>query len=74
MLKHVTPAHPEAQIPDPTRGTMLPPAGRPVVWSAHWAGMEKRGDVTVSDVVKPAEADAATVPDADAATVPEADA
>ncbi|MGU3539983.1 hypothetical protein [Methylobacterium sp. A54F] len=50
MRKHVTPADPAATIPDPERGVALPAAGLPVTWSAHWAALAERGDVTTCDL------------------------
>lgn len=65
MRKHVTPADPAASIPDPSRGCDLPAGGLPVDWTAYWAGLEARGDITVSDVVpepEPVEPEAAEEP------------
>lgn len=56
MRKLVKPAHPDASIPDPERGTDLPPEGRAVTWSAHWARMAARDDVEVSEIPAVAEA------------------
>ncbi|GJD51089.1 hypothetical protein OPKNFCMD_3840 [Methylobacterium crusticola] len=65
MDTHVTPALPTAQIPDPSRGRMLPPEGAPVAWNAYWAGMARRGEVTVRPLDLPApEAASAADPDA----------
>lgn len=50
MRKHVKPAHPDATIPDPSRGGDLPAAGLPCEWSVHWARLEMRGDVIVTDI------------------------
>ena len=50
MRKHVKPAHPQAAIPDPTRGGDLPPEGRVVEWSVHWARLAQRDDIIVKDV------------------------
>ena len=50
MRKHVKPAHPDATIPDPARKTDLPPEGRVVEWSVHWARLHARGDITAKDV------------------------
>ena len=50
MRKHVKPAHPDATIPDPVRKTDLPPEGRVVDWSVHWARLHARGDITAKDV------------------------
>ncbi|WP_375455718.1 hypothetical protein [uncultured Methylobacterium sp.] len=47
---HVTPADATATIPDPTRGRDLPADGAAVAWSAYWASLERRGDVTVSEL------------------------
>ena len=60
MLKHVTPADPAATIPDPERGQPLPPEGRAVTWSAYWASLEMREDITVAAV--PDEPEPAAVP------------
>ena len=49
MRRHVAPADPGATIPDPERGDALPPEGRTVAWSAHWATMAARSDVTVGE-------------------------
>ncbi len=56
MRKHVKPADKAASIPDPIRKTDLPPEGRVVDWSAHWARLEARGDIKVKDVPDEAEA------------------
>ncbi|WFS07777.1 DUF2635 domain-containing protein [Methylobacterium sp. 391_Methyba4] len=50
MRKHVKPADKAASIPDPARKTDLPPEGRVVEWSAHWARLEARGDIKAKDV------------------------
>ena len=50
MRKHVKPADPAASIPDPTRKTDLPPDGRAVEWSVHWARLAARGDIVVTDL------------------------
>lgn len=50
MRKHVKPADKAASIPDPVRKTDLPPEGRVVDWSVHWARLEARGDIKVKDV------------------------
>lgn len=49
MRKLVIPALPTASIPDPDRGDVLPPGGRVVDWTPHWALMALRGEVTVAD-------------------------
>jgi len=49
MRKHVAPAHPGASIPDPDRGGFLPPEGRTVPWTPHWAGMAAREEIAVTD-------------------------
>ena len=64
MRKHVKPADKAASIPDPARKTDLPPEGRVVDWSVHWARLEAREDIIVSDA--PDEAEAET-PSAEAA-------
>lgn len=67
MRKHVTPAHERATIHDPSRGRKLPAGGAEVEWSAYWARLEGRGDVTVAEI---AEAPAAPPPvDGDSAAV-----
>jgi len=62
MRKHVTPADPAASIPDPSRGRDLPADGLPVDWTAYWAGLEARGDITVTDVGAAPEAAAPAAP------------
>lgn len=51
MRKHVTPALAGAAIPDPAHGRDLLPEGGEVEWSAYWAGLAERGDVTVREIV-----------------------
>jgi len=58
MRKLVKPADKNASIPDPARKTDLPPEGRIVEWSVHWARLEARGDVKVKDVPDEDAADA----------------
>lgn len=50
MRKHVKPAHPDATIPDPSRGVDLPPDGLPCEWNVHWARLQMRGDVIVTEI------------------------
>jgi len=55
--KFVKPARKGASIPDPDRGRDLPWEGMEVEWSAYWAGLLERGDITIKDVEdEPAEA------------------
>lgn len=56
MRRHVAPALPTASIPDPERGDFLPPEGRVVSWTAHWAGMSLREEIIVSAVPEEVEA------------------
>ena len=49
MRKLVVPALPTASIPDPERGDCLPAEGRVVAWTAHWARLALREDVTVAE-------------------------
>jgi hypothetical protein len=56
MRKHVAPSTPTASIPDPERGGFLPPEGRVVSWTPHWAGMALREEILVTDAVEEAEA------------------
>lgn len=49
IRKFVKPALPGATIPDPTRGRDLPQGGQLVVWGPHWARLQRRGDIVVSD-------------------------
>lgn len=56
IRKLVKPAHPDARIPDPDRRRYLPPEGQEVDWNAHWAAMQVRGDVLVSDIAAAAPA------------------
>ncbi|SFM76419.1 DUF2635 domain-containing protein [Methylobacterium pseudosasicola] len=79
MRKHVKPADAGASIPDPVRQTDLPPEGRVVDWSVHWARLEARGDIKVKDVPDEDDADAKTekpkaAADAEAGKNPQADA
>lgn len=79
MRKHVKPADEAASIPDPARKTDLPPEGRVVEWSAHWARLEARGDIKAKDVPDEDAADAKAekvkpAADADAGKSPQADA
>lgn len=53
MRQHVTPSQPTATIPDPQRGDALPAEGRPVEWSAYWAGRLAREEITVGPVPPP---------------------
>lgn len=46
MRRYVRPADPGATIPDPERGDALPPDGREVTWSAHWAVMLAREEIS----------------------------
>ena len=76
MRKHVTPADPAATIPDPAGGQPLPPEGRTVTWSAYWAGLEMRQDITSAvllDEPEPAGDAAAPVVVEDAPTAAETD-
>ena len=66
MRKHVKPADKHASIPDPVRKTDLPPEGRVVDWSVHWARLEARGDIKVKDVPDEDDAGEAPKPAADA--------
>lgn len=50
MRKHVTPADPNASIPDPARGRDLPPEGAAVTWDAYWAGRAARGEVEAVEI------------------------
>ena len=70
MRKLVVPALPTASIPDPERGDCLPPEGRVVAWTAHWARLTLREDVTVAE--PPAEP--LHEPEADRLDAPEPDA
>jgi hypothetical protein len=49
VRKFVKSVHPRACIPDLEHRDFLPPAGREVNWSVHWARHEKHGDVRVFD-------------------------
>lgn len=68
MRKHVTPVHPDASIPDPDRGGFLPPAGRTVTWTPHWAGMLMREEISVGDPQDAPAAEAKTPETADPET------
>lgn len=58
MRKLVIPALPTASIPDPDRGDVLPPGGRVVDWTPHWARLAAREDVTVAEPPTEPEPDA----------------
>ena len=71
MRKHVTPVDPAATIFDPERGRALPPAGLTVSWTAYWAGLALRKEITAEDLPDklPAEGDD-PAPAADEAAAP----
>jgi hypothetical protein len=62
MRKHVTPADPAASIPDPAHGRDLPPEGAEVDWDAYWAGLQLRGDITVTEIAEAAQPPAKAKP------------
>lgn len=52
MPIHVTPA-PGLAVPDPARGDLLPPEGRPVEPSQYWTRREADGDITLTPPAAP---------------------
>lgn len=69
IRKFVKPAQAGASIPDPARGRDLPQDGQPVAWNAHWARLERRGDIEVTDPPEPPVSEAA--PKNEASTAPD---
>lgn len=71
MRRHVTPALPDAAIPDSARGDTLPPAGRTVEWSPYWAGRLMRSEIVAAEIAADAAVDAVPAPEAGPPASPE---